>query len=101
MTRLLLDQQLVQECLPRSPTSIFYQDRTILSLDGFLIGYVKADMNGNIIIVNSNGDQFLIPCCRIISPAKRIINGFVVDVEYHELSEYRTIDHLSGNSGIT
>ncbi|MFZ0555551.1 MAG: hypothetical protein WBL68_03675 [Nitrososphaeraceae archaeon] len=55
-------------------------------------------MNGNIIIVNSNGDQFLLPGCRIISPAKRIINGFVVDVEYHELSEYRIIEHPSGNN---
>ena len=55
-------------------------------------------MNGNIIIVNSNGDQFLLPGCRIISPAKRIIDGFVVDVEYHELSEYRIIQHPSGNN---
>ena len=59
MTRLLPDQQLVQERLPRSPTSISHQDRTIISLEGFLIGYGKAEMNGNIIIVNSNGDQFL------------------------------------------
>lgn len=98
MTRLLPDQQQVQERLPRSPTSIYHQDRTIISLDGFLIGYVKAEMNGNIIIVNSNGDQFLLPGCRIISPAKRIIDGFVVDVEYHELSEYRIIQHPSGNN---
>ena len=101
MTRLLPNQQLVQERLPRSPTSISHQDRTILSLDGFLIGYVKAEMNGKITIVNSNGDQFILPGCRIISPAKRIINGFVVDIEYHELSEYRIIDHQSGNNGIT
>ena len=98
MTRLLPDQQLVQERLPRSPTSLSHQDRAIISLDGFLIGYVKAEMNGNIIIVNSNGDQFLLPGCRIISPVKRIINGFVVDVEYHELSEYRIIQHPSGNN---
>lgn len=59
-------------------------------------------MNGKITIVSSNGDQFLLPGCRIIlQPAKRIINGFVVDVEYHELSEYRIIDHQSGNNGTT
>jgi hypothetical protein len=98
MTRLLPDQQLVQERLSRLPTSISNQDRTILSLDGFLIGYVKAEMNGKITIVNSSGDQFLLPGCRIISPANRIINGFVVDIEYHKVSEYRTIEHQSGNN---
>ena len=102
MTALLPDHhQLVQERFLRSPTSIFHQSTSIFSLDGFLIGHVLTELNGKITIVNSNGDQFILPDCRIISTDRSILNGFVVDIEYREISIYRTIDNPSGNNGTT
>jgi hypothetical protein len=59
MIGLLSDQQLVQERLPRSLTPISRRSKPVLSLDGFLIGHVMADLNGKIAIVNSDGDQLV------------------------------------------
>jgi hypothetical protein len=102
MTALLPDQsQLVQECFPCTPTSISHQSTPILSLDGFLIGHLMAKLNGKITIVNNNGNQFILPDCRIVSFDKNLMDGFVVDIEYQEISKYRTNDNQSGNNGIT
>jgi len=72
-----------------------------LSLDGFLIGFVKVEANGKIIIVNSNGDQFIIPTCRIISDNKASVDDFVVDIEYREILQYKIIDHQTVRGRIT
>jgi hypothetical protein len=74
--------------------------KSILSLDGFLM-FVKVEANGKIIIVNSNGDQFLIPTCRIISDNKASVDDFVVDIEYREILQYKIIDHRTVRDGIT
>lgn len=100
MTR-LPDQQLVQEHVSQPTTSISHPNKSILSLDGSLIGFVKIEANGKIIIVNSNGDQFIIPICRIISDNKNPVDDFVVDIEYHEKLQYKIIDHQTGRDGIT
>lgn len=100
MTR-LPDQQLVQEHVSQPTTSISHPNKSILSLDGSLIGFVKIEANGKITIVNSNGDQFIIPICRIISDNKNPVDDFVVDIEYHEKLQYKIIDHQTGRDGIT
>ena len=101
MTALLPDHhQLAQERLPRKLTSKTHQRMSVLSLDGFLIGHVLAELNGKITIVNSNGDQFILPDCRIVSSVKSLMNGFVVDIVYHEISKYRTYDNQTGSNGI-
>jgi hypothetical protein len=95
-------QQLVQGCYPRSPTSETPQSKPILSLDGFLIGHIVTKSNGKVTIVNGKGDQFILPDCRIIISSDRsLLNSFVVDIEYHELSKYRTIEYLPGSNGST
>ncbi len=95
MTGILTDQQLAQEHSPRSPKSISHRSKPVLPLDGFLIGHIMTDLNGKIAIVNSDGDQFILPDCRIISADKSLKYGFVVDIEYHQLSKYQTNDHIS------
>jgi hypothetical protein len=101
MTGLHLDQQqLVQGRCSRSATSVSPQSKPILSLDGFLIGHIVTKSNGKVTIVNGKGDQFILPDCRIIiSSDKSLMNSFVVDIEYHELSKYRTIEYQPGNKG--
>ena len=102
MTELHPDQQLVQGRYPRSPTSVSPQSKPVLSLDGFLIGHIVTKLNGKVTIANIKGDQFILPDCRIIiSSDKSLMNSFVVDIEYHELSKYRTIEYLPGNNGRT
>jgi hypothetical protein len=51
--------------------------------------------------VNSNGDQFIVPICRIISDNKNPVDDFVVDIEYHEILQYKIIDHQTVRDGIT
>ena len=102
MTR-LPDQELVQEHVSQPTISISHLNKSILSLDGFLIGFVKVEGNGKIIIVNSNsnGDQFIVPTCRIISDDKNLVDDFVVDIEYREILQYKIIDHRTVRDGIT
>jgi hypothetical protein len=100
MTR-LSDQELVQAHVSQPTTSISHSNKSILSLDGFLIGFVKVEANGNITIVNSNGDQFIVPTCRIISDNKNPVDDFVVDIEYREILQYKIIDHQTVRDGIT
>lgn len=99
MTR-LPDQQLVQEHVSQPTTSISHPNKSILSLD-FLLGFVKIEANGKITIVNSKGDQFIVPICRIISDNKNPVDDFVVDIEYHEILQYKIIDHQTVRDGIT
>jgi hypothetical protein len=73
MTR-LPDQELAQEHVSQPTISISHPNKSISSLDGFLIGFVKVEANGKIIIVNSNGDQFIVPTCRIISDNKNLVD---------------------------
>jgi hypothetical protein len=51
--------------------------------------------------VNSNGDQFIVAICRIISDNKNPVDDFVVDIEYHEILQYKIIDHQTVRDGIT
>ena len=96
MTKILPDQHLLQGRLTTSEASISYLREAILSLDGFPIGHVVDELNGKIIIDNSNGDQFALPDCRIISSdTSGMTKGFVVDIEYCEISHYRTIKSQS------
>jgi hypothetical protein len=95
-------QQLVQGRYSRSTTSEPPQIKPVLSLDGFLIGHIVTKLNDKVTIVNGKGDQFILPDCRIIfSSDKSLMNSFVVDIEYHELSKYRTIEYQPGNNGST
>lgn len=82
-------QQLVQGRYSPSATSVTPQSKPILSLDGFLIGHIVTKLNGKVTIVNGKGDQFILPDCRIMNSSdKSLLNSFVVDIEYHELSKY-------------
>jgi hypothetical protein len=91
-------QQLVQGRYSRSATSVSPQSKPILSLDGHIV----TKLNGKVTIVNGKGDQFILPDCRIIfSSDKSLMNSFVVDIEYHALSKYRTIEYQPGNKGGT
>lgn len=63
--------------------------------------FVKVEANGKITIVNSNGDQFIVPTCRIISDNKYLVDDFVVDIEYREILQYKIIDHQTVRDGIT
>lgn len=100
MTR-LPGQELVHEHVSQPTISISHPNKSILSLDGFLIGFVKVEANGKFIIVNSNGDQFIVPTCRIISDNKNLVDDFVVDIEYREILQYKIIDHRTVRDGIT
>ncbi|MFY9964225.1 MAG: hypothetical protein WBL44_16945 [Nitrososphaeraceae archaeon] len=100
MTR-LPDQELVQEHVSQPTISISHPNKSILSLDGYLIGFVKVEANGKIIIVNSNGDQFIVPTCRIVSDDKNLVDDFVVDIEYREILQYMIIDHQTVRGRIT
>lgn len=51
--------------------------------------------------VNSNGDQFIVAIYRIISDNKNPVDDFVVDIEYHEISQYKIIEHQTVRDGIT
>jgi hypothetical protein len=100
MTR-LPDQELVQEHVSQPTISVSHPNKSILSLDGFLIGFVKVEANGKIRIVNSNGDQFIVPTCRIISDDKNLVDDFVVDIVYREILQYKIIDHQTVRGRIT
>lgn len=100
MTR-LPDQELVQEHVSQPTTSISHPKKSILSLGGFLTGFVKVEASGKITIVNSNGDQFIVPSCRLISDNKASVDDFVVDIEYRKILQYKTIDHQTVRDGIT
>jgi hypothetical protein len=102
MTELHPDRQLVQGRYPGSQKEVSPQSKPILSLDGYLMGYIAAKSNGKVTIVNSKGDKFILPDCRIIIPSdKSLMNSFVVDIEFYELSKYRIIESQPENNGCT
>jgi hypothetical protein len=81
-------QKQIQERMLLS-TSTSHQNKTILTLDDLLIGYVAGEDNNEMTIFDIKGNQFVIPSCKVISADKRNANSFVVDIEYHELLRYK------------
>jgi hypothetical protein len=76
-------------------SSYLYQ--VVLSLDNKLIGYVTGVENDSMMIITDNktGNEFIIPTCKVISVDNLKSNSLILDMEEHELANYRIIEEKS------
>jgi len=68
-----------------------YLNKSVISLDGLLLGYVTIEENNKMIISSDdgNGNKLIIPRCNVFSEDRKNDNTIIVDIEYHEASKYR------------
>jgi hypothetical protein len=77
-----------------SISSSNYLNKSVISLDGLLLGHVTKEENNKMMIItdDNNGNKFIIPSCKIFSVDKRNTNTLIVDIEYHEAVKYRIVE---------
>ncbi|HEY7572282.1 MAG TPA: hypothetical protein VH796_13025 [Nitrososphaeraceae archaeon] len=76
---------------PTSISSSNYVNKSVISLDGLLLGHVTKEENNKMIISTDydNGNKLIIPRCKVFSEDRKSDNTIIVDIEYHEVSKYR------------
>jgi hypothetical protein len=69
----------------------------VVSLDNKPIGYVTGVENNSMMVITDNktGNEFIIPTCKIISVDSLKSNSLILDIEQHELANYRIIEEKS------
>lgn len=76
---------------PTSISSSNYVNKSVISLDGLLLGHVTQEENNKMTIStgDDNGNKLIIPRCKVFSEDIKSDNSIIVDIEYHEASKYR------------
>jgi hypothetical protein len=90
-------KQLLQEPSVTTLTTMMsssYLNKVVISLDCIQIGNVVRESSDRIIIDSSNGNQFAIPSCKVISIDNTINNNLILDIVFQEVGRYRMVEAI-------